>query len=227
MRGKRSFWIGLGVGMMAGALLLQLMNAGQAQSASWAGVESGESESGGGEESAVYTQEEADLLIQAAVEKAMREREAESSTEGASPESAHQPAASPLKPESGDAGASSSPSPSPSPSPSASPTAQPSSAKQDSSSKKAEKSSTNGKSIIVRIPPNSNLTSVGKLLESSGVVEQGEDFVAYMQKGGSPGTVRAGYFSFKGSQDLAAVKKIVTGQPMDPGEAKKRIGSGG
>ncbi|MGU3469603.1 hypothetical protein ACLBWT_00375 [Paenibacillus sp. D51F] len=221
MRGKRSFWIGLGVGMMAGALLLQLMNAGQAQSASWAGVESGSSESGSGEESAVYTQEEADLLVQAAIEKALREREAESSPDGASPESGNQPAASPLKTESGAAGAFSSPSPSPSPA------AKPSPAKQDSSSKKAEKSSANGKTIIVRIPPNSNLTSVGKLLESSGVVEQGEDFVAYMQKGGSPGTVRAGYFSFKGSQDLAAVKKIVTGQPMDPDEAKKRIGSGG
>ncbi|ASS65689.1 MULTISPECIES: hypothetical protein [unclassified Paenibacillus] len=220
MRGKRSFWIGLGVGMMAGALLLQLMNAGQAQSATWAGVESGTSDPGGGE-SAVYTQEEADLLVQAAVDKALREQEAESGPEGASPESGHQPSPSPLNTGSGADGAPSSPSPSPAPA------AKPSPAKQDSSSKKAENSSANGKTIIVRIPPNSNLTSVGKLLESSGVVEQGEDFVAYMQKGGSPGTVRAGYFSFKGSQDLAAVKKIVTGQPMDPDEAKKRIGSGG
>lgn len=221
MRGKRSFWIGLGVGMMAGALLLQLMNAGQAQSATWAGVESGASDSGSGEERAVYTQEEADLLVKAAVEKALRERETESGPEGASPESGNQPAASPSKPASGTAGASSSPGPSPSPA------AKPSPAKQDSSSTKAAKSGANGKAVIVRIPPNSDLTSVGKLLESSGVVIQGEDFVAYMQKGGSPGTVRAGYFSFKGSQDLAAVKKIVTGQPMDPDEAKKRIGSGG
>jgi hypothetical protein len=214
MQSKRAFWIGLGIGMMAGALLLQLMNAGQAQTSSWAGMEPGTSEN---KEtgSAVYTQEEADLLVQAAVAKAKQEvagqpaaPEGGSNTEGADKAAAPEAGS---KPES----AVNSIAPSSSPSP-----------KQEESSSGSGANVNGGKTTIVRIPPNSDLTSVGLLLQKDGIVKDSDTFVAYMQKDGSSGTVRAGYFSFTGSLELADIKNIVTGQPMDPEEAKKQMSAG-
>ena len=75
MRPKRLFWIGLGTGMMAGALLLQLLNAGQSRASTWAGAVD---QAGGSPLSAssgeAYTQEEVDALIKAAVDKAVRDQ---------------------------------------------------------------------------------------------------------------------------------------------------------
>ena len=72
MRPKRLFWIGLGTGMMAGALLLQLLNAGQSRASTWAGAvdqEGGSALSSSPGEA--YTQEEVDALVKAAVNKAI------------------------------------------------------------------------------------------------------------------------------------------------------------
>lgn len=201
----RSFWTGLGIGIIVGALLLQLLLTGQqVQPAQQTAEDDGEA--------LVYTVEEAEALAQAAVSRALAEQQksgdkAETQKEGT--ESAKQsvkPSASPDKTDNKPGGSvkpSATPKSSPKPSPPPSATAKPL------------------KEQVVRIVPGSNLTDAAALLLQHGLIGSEADFILYMEKQKPAATIRAGYFKFTGQPDLANIKDVITGQPMDPEEGKR------
>ncbi|MCM3745981.1 hypothetical protein M3223_01295 [Paenibacillus pasadenensis] len=203
-RPDRSFWTGLGIGIIVGALLLQLLLTGQQVPALQTAEDDGEA--------LVYTVEEAEVLAQAAVSRALAEQQksgdkAVMQKEGT--ESAKQsvkPSASPDKTDNKPVGSvkpSATPKSSPKPSTPPSATAKPL------------------KEQVVRIVPGSNLTDAAALLLQYGLIESEEGFIRYMEKQKPAATIRAGYFKFIGQPDLAAIKDVITGQPMDPEEGKR------
>ncbi|QJC52258.1 endolytic transglycosylase MltG [Paenibacillus albicereus] len=189
---SRPFWAGLGLGIMAGALLLQLLLAGQA-----------------GEPlpdpppDAVYTAEEADLLVQAAVERAKAEM-AEAAEAAAS--SGPQAEPEPSLPPSG----------SPKLTPSAPPAASPPKAEAKPSATPSKKTA----AVVIRIEPGSSLTDTASLLKKHGLIASEKGFLDYMEKQRPVPLVRAGYFKIEGKPGLGDLKAILAGQPMDPGEGK-------
>lgn len=201
----RMFWTGLGVGIMAGALLLQLLLAGQG------GAALPDPPDG----AAVYTAEEAELLVQAAVERTRAEMaEAEEAdgdpSPGAQPAPSIVPAASPQ----------------PSGSPAASPSARPSPAAAPKGGTKSESAKPSGKPaeslpvVVIRIEPGSSLTETASLLKERNLIASEKGFLDYMEKQRPVPLVRAGYFKIEGKPGLEKLKKILASQPMEPAEGK-------
>lgn len=77
--------------------------------------------------------------------------------------------------------------------------------------------------VIVRIPPNASVADTADLLAEQGVIPDKKAFIDLMRKK----TIRAGYFAFQGQLSLHQVGTIITSQPLDPGAAKEEMAANG
>lgn len=187
---KRSFLLGLGIGLIAGALMLQLMLAGRAQSERLADIGrlSGED--------ALYTQSELDERIAEAEDRIRRELSREMA--GPGPETDGSADVSPDHSEAGspdgggNAGAN---------------------AGQDAESADAAADDAAEGGITVRIKPGMTLTQTARLLESEGVVGDADALVELMARMST--RIRAGYYTFTGDETLEEVRTMITSPPAD------------
>lgn len=210
---KRSLLLGLGIGLVAGALALQLMQAGREQNERLA--ELGRL---AGEE-ALYTQSEVDEMIAEAEERIRRELARESpdgrpeeaeagnpspegaafgadagredavpeDTAGGSTEGGERPEA-----DGGDAGTA------------------------EAASETASEAAADGAAetaIRVRIRPGMTLTQTARLLESEGVIEDADALIERMARKSTK--IRAGYYNFTGRETLEEVQTIITSPPAE------------
>jgi hypothetical protein len=76
--------------------------------------------------------------------------------------------------------------------------------------------------VIVRIPPNTSVVDTAELLAEKGIIPDKEAFIDLMRKR----TIRAGYFAFQGKLSLNQVQSIITSTPLDPAAAKREIATG-
>lgn len=214
---NRSFLIGLGIGLMAGALLLQLMLVGERQR------EELNAFSNPPEEPKLYTQAEADKLIEDAIRDALEEAEAQAgerqpaaaagdkaempAVKSSAPPDAKQSAALDVR-KSGTSDRES---------PGTSDGVEP-----GRTAAEAAESGTDGSGgktgTVVRIPPGSSVTETAAILAAKGLIAREEAFVAAMRK--AKKVVRAGYFRFPDSPDLQEIIEIVSSQPLPPEEGK-------
>ncbi|OXM16013.1 hypothetical protein [Paenibacillus herberti] len=214
---SRSFWTGLGLGIMIGALLLQLLLIGQT-------APELDKPAGSSDEQPVYTVEEAEALAQTAVARALADWD---KTAGGKKDGTEQTPA----PGSG-SGEGSKPSPTPTSAAgkgvkdAGTPSTKPNTATKSqpvASSKSDSKGQTSPKpetELVIRIMPGSNLTDTAALLKKHGLVDSEQSFIRYMEGQKTASDIRAGYFKFVGNPDLAAIKATITGQPMDPKAGK-------
>jgi Predicted periplasmic solute-binding protein len=203
---KRSLLLGLGIGLIAGALLLQLMLAGREQSERLAqiGRLSGED--------ALYSQSEVDALIAETEARVRREYEqaaagggADSDQEGGSPQDdgADESGAA-----SADGGAAAEDG---------------SGASAGGDGRQAGESPAVGaeagaaaeaaEPIDVRIKPGMTLTETARLLESKGVVDDAQALMELMARMSTK--IRAGYYTFTGNETLEEVRTIITSPPSE------------
>ncbi|QHW30039.1 hypothetical protein GZH47_03775 [Paenibacillus rhizovicinus] len=73
--------------------------------------------------------------------------------------------------------------------------------------------------VIVRIPPNANVTETADLLAERGIITDKKAFIDLMRKR----IIRAGYFAFQGKLSLQEVRGIIMSKPLDPSAAQKEI----
>jgi Predicted periplasmic solute-binding protein len=200
----RRFLSGLGAGIIAGALLLQLMTIGQQTAELPDSDQSNEP---------IYTEQEMQQMVEKAKEDAKAEANAEANAtspdssqanneQGTKPE---EPAApiTPSKPE--DTKEAVQPEP---------PTVPDAGAAKANAEQSAEV-----KQVVIRIEPGTNLTSTAKLLADNGIISSQSKFISTMKSGKK--LVRAGYFAFKGEPTLDEVVKTLTGQPLTANEANR------
>ncbi|WP_341282501.1 hypothetical protein [Paenibacillus sp. FSL H8-0537] len=193
---NRLFLTGLGIGIIIGALLLQMMIIGESSQQKLsnrdnAGTEQGEK---------IYSQSEVDAILEAQRATSSLQEESEATA-------APSPAASPK------------PTPVESAAPLATATASPKQA-----APPAEHSSTaadTGEHTIrkmVRIQAGTNLTAASELLAKEQLITDKTAFIRKMKQ--EKKLVRAGYFLFTGTPSLAEVITTITTQPMTPEEVK-------
>lgn len=211
---NRSFLIGLGIGLMAGALLLQLMLVGERQR------EELNAFSNQPEEPKLYTQAEADKLFEDAVRDALEEAETQAgerqpaaaagdkaempAVKSSAPPDAKQSAALDVR-KTGTSDRES-----------------PGTSDGEEPGRTAAASGTDGSGgktgTVVRIPPGTSVTETAAILAAKGLIAREEAFVAAMRK--AKKVVRAGYFRFPDSPDLQEIIEIVSSQPLPPEEGK-------
>ncbi|OBR66806.1 hypothetical protein A7K91_16345 [Paenibacillus oryzae] len=199
MVNKRSFLIGLGLGIIIGALLLELFYMGEASQRGLEGI--GRELEQGAQKPEATAAPSADPTANlaspsgsvAATPKPSSQREQKD--EEASEETAKAPTQSP---ESGTGLLE---------------TAPPPAASQNAGDKPAD-------SVVVRIEHGSSLTEAAELLAAAGVLDSAESFAKEMKSRNK--LVRAGYFLFPpGASTLDEVINIITGIPLPPKEAAK------
>lgn len=188
---KRSLLLGLGIGLIAGALLLQLMLAGKEQSERLADIDrlSGED--------ALYTQSELDALIAEAEDRVRREFELATagSGEGAAEGRTEQAGAEPDGADRGGAVSAESGAP---------------------IGETGEAASGEGAEdgvINVRIRPGMTLTETARLLEAEGVIDDSEALMERMARMSTK--IRAGYYTFTGNETLDEIRTILTSPPVE------------
>ncbi|SDT46402.1 hypothetical protein SAMN05444162_4413 [Paenibacillaceae bacterium GAS479] len=214
---SRSFWTGLGLGIMIGALLLQLLLIGQT-------APELDNTAVSADEQPVYTVEEAEALAQTAVARALADWDKTGESKGTGTEQTSATGSGSGK------GSKPSPTPTtaagkgvkdagtPSTKPNTSTKSQPAaSSKPVSKGKASPKPETE---LVIRIMPGSNLTDTAALLKKHGLVDSEQSFIRYMEGQKTAANIRAGYFKIIGNPDLAAIKATITGQPMDPKEGR-------
>jgi len=189
---KRSLLLGLGIGLVAGALLLQLMLVGREQSERLADIDrlSGED--------ALYTQSEVDALIAEAEERLRRQLGQEPAGEGTDAGNAvDRPS---------DEGAREGDPPSGAGDPAV-----------NESGQHGEKESGDAdgadSAIEVRIRPGMTLTETAELLESEGVIEDANALMELMARMSTK--IRAGYYTFTGNETLEEIRTILTSPPSE------------
>jgi hypothetical protein len=189
---KRSLLLGLGIGLVAGALLLQLMLVGREQSERLADIDrlSGED--------ALYTQSEVDALIAEAEERLRRQLRQEPAGEGTDAGNAvDRPS---------DEGAREGDPPSGAGDPAV-----------NESGQHGEKESGDAdgadSAIEVRIRPGMTLTETAELLESEGVIEDANALMELMARMSTK--IRAGYYTFTGNETLEEIRTILTSPPSE------------
>lgn len=205
---RRIFFFGLGVGVIIGAALLQLMLIGEKQADALGGNDAA---------TKMFTQAELDKAVAEAREKT--DAELAKTTEEAKPAAdpaAAIPTADPAsakptaKPEQAAA--------KPAGTGGAKTEAKPEGKSESNAAEAGEKPSR----IIVRIPPNAGVSETADLLADRGVISDKKAFLDLMRKR----TIRAGYFDFQGKLSLRQVSAIITGKPLDPETAQKEIAAG-
>ncbi|MBM7564641.1 hypothetical protein [Paenibacillus sacheonensis] len=201
---RRIFLFGLGVGIMIGAGLLQLMLIGEKQADALSEENASTTKS--------YTQAELDKAVsdeRARIQAEIKKQPEAESSDSETGQSTDEPASD--KPTSD----------------------KPVSDKPEANSSVSHESKTNtgqhrpaGDSkparLIVRIPPNTSIVDTAELLAGKGVIPDKEAFIDLMRKR----TIRAGYFAFQGKLSLDQVKSIITSTPLDPEAAKQEIAAG-
>lgn len=195
---KRSLLLGFGIGLIAGALLLQLMLAGREQSERLAdlGRLSGED--------ALYTQSELDARIAEAEDRVRRQLERELAGGNAGDDGTgvgESDGTEDAGETSGDSGE------------------QAAVDGEDTDGDGAGDGVDNGADdrvegdITVRIKPGMTLTETAKLLEAEGVIDNADALVELMARMST--RIRAGYFTFTGNETLEEVRSIITGRPSE------------
>jgi len=193
---KRSLLLGLGIGLIAGALLLQLMLAGKEQSERLADI----GRLAG--EDALYSQSEVDALVAEAEERARRQFEQESAGRGAAEEAspggpAAEGAADGGEPSGGSGG-------------------QTEGADGNAAEGGTEDDAASGAEtglINIRIRPGMTLTETAKLLEAEGVIDDAEALMKEMARMST--RIRAGYYTFTGNETIEEVRTIITSPPAE------------
>lgn len=195
---KRPFLLGLGIGLMAGAILLQLMLIGREQSERLSDIDRLV-----GEEP-LYTQAELDARIAEAEQRVRRELGETARTEGSFPEQsaddaedadggAADPAAGADSEDGGTPGAGDG-------------------MQQGGTSAEPEGKPGDAQPIHVRIKPGMTLTETADLLESAGVIDDAEALRELMARMST--RIRAGYYEFQGGETLEDVQRILTTPPQ-------------
>jgi len=201
---KRSLLLGLGIGLIAGAVLLQLMLAGREQSARLADIDRITGDD------ALYTQSELDARIAEAEERVRREYEQAAAAAGEA--DAGKTDDTPEAGETGGSGASSAVESGGSLSaesgePSANDAGQTGEAEAGNSDEGANAN------INVRIKPGMTLTETAGLLKSKGVIDDADALMELMARMSTK--IRAGYYTFTGNETLEEVRKIITSPPSE------------
>ncbi|GGD68141.1 hypothetical protein [Paenibacillus nasutitermitis] len=200
---KRPFLFGLGVGIMIGAVLLQLMLVGEKQAD---GLQNYEQQN---DDEKLYSQSELDQLLDSERAKHKAELDKQASAAQEDKQTIPDPAqksdtGESVKPENG-AGKQ--------------PETKPGSVKPNSDKPAESSQEEEAKRIIVRIPPNTNLTDTAQLLAENNIIADKKAFIDLMRNV----KVRAGYFRFTGTPSVKQVKKIITGEPIPPKEAEAEM----
>lgn len=234
---KRPFLLGLGIGLIVGAALLQLMIVGQQQAGSLDNYNK-DSDSAGAK---LYSQEEFDKKLAEESERIRAEEQQKARTDKTQGEGTQdqknpeedtqaQDAKEPKIDEQAgeakaDAGVSNNASGKGEETVvSADAAGKKEAADTSANTPKAQADSAGQKKssrTIVRIVPGSDLTETAALLNKHGVIDSQKQFITLMRK--ESNKIRAGYFAFEDDLTLQQVKKIVTGQPMDPEAAEKEL----
>ncbi|GMK40752.1 hypothetical protein PCCS19_38080 [Paenibacillus sp. CCS19] len=197
----RRFLTGLGAGIVAGALLLQLMTMGQ-QTAELPGADSSDQP--------IYTEQEVEQMIEKA--KAEAKAEANAAASDTSKQAEEEQVKSPEEPTAPN------PPAKPEEATEAQQPEQPSAPDAGSASEGKEQAATI-KQVVIRIEPGANLTSTAKLLADNGLIASESKFISKMKN--DKKLVRAGYFAFKGEPSLDEVVKTLTSQPLTSSEANR------
>jgi len=203
---KKPFLFGLGVGIMIGAALLQLMLVGEKQAAELHNYE----HSSDGEK--LYSQSELDQQLES--ERGKLRAELDKQTAAQQKEKDNKPADAGEKKESGEPAK-------PKDGQIEQTETSPGEAKttSDNTANGADKAEDADKRMIVRILPNTNLTDTAELLSKNNIITDKKAFIDLMRNA----KVRAGYFAFQGAPSLQQVKKIITSQPLPPKEAEAEL----
>ncbi|MFC5648995.1 hypothetical protein ACFPYJ_07595 [Paenibacillus solisilvae] len=190
---KRPFLFGLGVGIIVGAALLQLMLIGEKQASSLDDYDKGN------QTSVTYTQAELDKRIaeERAPIQAEDSKEAKSSAENL-------PKQDSVNPQNGKQPSNSKPA------------VEKSAGSLDT---KGTNTTNKVKRIVLRIPANSSVTETADLLIENDVISNKQTFINLMRKV----IIRAGYFSFEGRPTLQEVKTIITSKPLPPEQAEAEL----
>ncbi|QAY65623.1 hypothetical protein [Paenibacillus protaetiae] len=191
---NRSFVLGAGIGIICGALLLQLMLVGQDRIKTDADADT----SGTGE--AMYSQSEVDAMI-AAEKDSWALNHAEGNTPAASSSPAQQQGTA--APSSGE------------PEKPAEQQQAPAQPKPEDNGSQQEVAADGSKQAglrIIRIENGMGLEQAGSLLQKEGLVAQPDDFVRQMKKSGKK--ARAGYFLIAGQPTLEEIADIVSSAPL-------------
>ncbi|WP_274651517.1 hypothetical protein [Paenibacillus humicola] len=205
---KRPFLFGLGVGVMAGAALLQLLLIGEHA------PQRMEPAAGPAAKTPLYTQAELDLRLAEERSRVLEELKRQNAGQQAAADAKTEAQAETAKDAAGalqsqDADQARS---------NRAGAADPS--KRGTGLSRTPQQ-TASKRVIVRIPPNASLDEAAGLLAAKHVVSDKKAFIDRMQDGS--GKIRAGYFAFEGSPGIAEVVKIVTGKPLPPDEAQAEM----
>ncbi|AGA58194.1 MAG: hypothetical protein C6W55_04390 [Thermobacillus sp.] len=201
---KRSLLLGLGIGLIAGAVLLQLMLAGREQSERLADIGRLTGED------ALYTQSELDARIAEAEARVRREYEQAAVVAGEADAGITDD--TPAADGTNDSGASSAGESGESPS---AESGEPS-ANVGEQTGEAEAGNTDegvNANIKIRIKPGMTLTETAGLLESKGVIDDADALMELMARMST--RIRAGYYTFTGNETLEEVRTIITSRPSD------------
>jgi len=200
---KRSLLLGLGIGMIAGALLLQLMLAGREQSERLADIGrlSGED--------ALYTQSELDARIAEA--EARVRRQYEQAAAGGGEAEADRADDRPADDGAGESGAPSAAGGGASPEASGGQAGTADGGAAGDAAGAANGATAGG--IDVRIKPGMTLTETARLLESKGVIDDADALMKLMARMST--RIRAGYYTFTGNETLEEVRTIITSPPAE------------
>lgn len=190
---NRAFMMGLGAGIIIGALLLELMYIGDKSGSKLAQI-GNDSVS----EEKLYTQAEVDALL------AAQQDSADIKEDLASPAASKKPAGQDEA----------TPEPVEADEPSATAKSEGTIIQKPDASPDAEQT---GTQMVLRIEPGFNLSETAALLEESGVISDGTAFINQMKK--SDKRVRAGYFLFYENISVEEAIKTVTGKPITKEEA--------
>ncbi|PZD93350.1 hypothetical protein DNH61_22185 [Paenibacillus sambharensis] len=190
---NRTFLFGLGIGIIVGALLLQLMYVSEQQA--------GRAEQGPED---MYTQEQVDDLIAEAKQRLRAELQAPAEEESAADDTKADDANAEGTPESGE------------PAKADGPSKEAETAPVKSGSVKeapaAEPETMTVSMLPVRIKSGMNLTQIASLLKSKGVIADEKVFLTIMTDYSSK--IVAGFYYFDGELTYADVKKIITSPPF-------------
>ncbi|SFE16999.1 hypothetical protein SAMN04487969_101441 [Paenibacillus algorifonticola] len=193
---NRFFLTGLGIGIIIGALLLQMMIIGESSQQKLSNRDS----AGAEQEEKIYSQSEVDAILEAQRATSSIKEESEATV---SPSPAVTPEQTPSQSSAPQASATASPKPTAAPA--------------DNSSATAD---TGGNTIrkMVRIQAGTNLTAASELLAKEQLISDKAAFIRKMKQ--EKKLVRAGYFLFSGNPSLTEVITTITTQPMTPEEVK-------
>lgn len=75
------------------------------------------------------------------------------------------------------------------------------------------------KRIVLRIPPNTSVADTAVILASHDVINDKQAFINLMRTK----KIRAGYFAFKGKLSMHQVGTILTSKPLDPAVGKREV----